>query len=128
MLILMTALLVAQQVTVESDQKEIVVVGQRLSHWTGKYAIRGSKLRCITKISSGDREIDALGCGAFDACADQLAHRIAATDEKTLSKEVRLSMKESVKHDLSICVAEKRVVLIGELAKKRHGIRGSRPS
>jgi hypothetical protein len=128
MLILMTALLVAQQATVESQQKEIVVVGQRLSHWTGKYAIRGSKLRCITKTSSGDRDIDALGCGAFDACADQLASRIAATDEKTLPKEVRVSMKESVERDLSICVAEKRVVLIRELAKHRQGIRGSTPS
>ncbi len=128
MLILMTALLVAQQATVESEQREIVIVGQRLAHWTGKYAIRGSKLRCFTKTSSGDRDIDALGCRAFDACADQLASRIAATDEKALPKEVRLSMKERVKRDLSICVAEKRVFLIGDLAKQRQGTRGSTPS
>ncbi|RZI60448.1 MAG: hypothetical protein EOP14_01210 [Pseudomonas sp.] len=124
----MTTLLLAQQANVESEQKEIVVVGQRLLHWKGEYAIRGSKLRCSTKNSSGDRDIDALGCAAFDACADQLAFRIAETDEKNLSKEVRLSMKESVKRDLSICVAETRVVLISDLARQRQGVHGSNPS
>ena len=128
MLILTAALLVAQQAIVGSEQTEIVVIGQRLSNWTGRYAIRGSKLRCSTKTSSGDRDIDTLGCRAFEACADQLASQIAATDEKSLPKDVRVSMKESVKRDLSICVADKRVVFIGELAKERQGIRGSKPS
>ena len=123
MLILMTALLVAQQAMVESEQGEIVVLGQRLSHWTGRYAIRGSKLRCSTKTSSGDKDIDTLGCRAFETCADQLASRTAATDEKSLPKEARLSMKESVKRDLSTCVGDKRISLIGELAKQRKDTR-----
>ncbi len=117
MLLLMTALLVAQQVPVRPDQADIVVIGQRLSRWTGKYSIRGTKLRCATKTSSGDRDIDTLGCRAFETCGDQLESRIAATDEKSLPKDVPVSMKESVKRDLSICVADKRVIFIGELAK-----------
>lgn len=128
MLILITALLMAQQAMADPEQTEIVVIGQKLSHWTGKYAIRGSKLRCSTKTSSGDRDIDDLGCRAFDACADQLAPQIAATDEKSLSKEVRLVMKESVKRDLSECVADKRVILIQELAKQRQGVSGEKSS
>lgn len=128
MLILMTALLVAQQAAITPEQTEIVVIGQRLSHWTGKYAIRGSKLRCFTKSSSGDSDIDALGCRAFDYCADQLSPQIAATDEKSLSKAVRLSMKESVKRDLSTCVASKRATLIEELATRRQEARSVKPS
>lgn len=128
MLILMTALLVAQQAVIAPEQADIVVIGQRLSHWTGKYAVRGSKLRCSTKASSGDQDIDALGCRAFDYCADQLAAQIAATDEKSLSKATRLTMKESVKRDLSTCVASKRVTLIEELATHRQATRGTNPS
>lgn len=128
MLILMTALLVAQQAMVAPDETEIVVIGQRLSHWTGKYAIRGSKLRCSTKSSSGDRDIDTLGCRAFDSCADQLSSQIAATDEKPLPKATRLAMKESVKRDLSTCVASKRITLIEELASQRKKIRDAKPS
>lgn len=128
MLILMTAFLVAQQAVIAPEQTEIVVIGQRLSRWTGKYAIRGNKLRCATKASSGDREIDILGCRAFDACADQLSSQIAATDEKSLSREVRLTMKESVKRDLSTCVASKRITLIEELATHRQEARGANPS
>lgn len=128
MLILLTAFLVAQQAAIAPEQTEIVVIGQRLSHWTGKYAIRGSKLRCSTKSSSGDRDIDALGCRAFDYCADQLAPQIAATDEKSLPKATRLTMKESVKRDLSTCVASKRITLIEELAAHRQEARGADPS
>lgn len=117
--ILMTALFMAQQAMSAPEETEIVVIGQRLSHWTGKYAIRGSKLRCSTKTSSGDRDIDALGCKAFDTCADQLASQITATDKKSLPKDTRLEMKESVKRDLSTCVASKRVTLIEELASQR---------
>lgn len=119
MLLLMAALLVAQTVPVEPEQAEIVVIGQRLSHWTGKYAIRGAKLRCATKTSSGDAEIDALGCKAFDTCADQLSPRITASDDRSLPKENRISMKESIKHDLSLCVADQRVMLIARLADYR---------
>lgn len=125
MLLLMTALLVAQTVPVEPEQAEIVVIGQRLSHWTGKYAIRGTKLRCATKTSSGDREIDALGCKAFDACADQLSSRIAASDDKSLPKESRVSMKDGIKHDLSICVADQRVNLIAQLADHRRAVQNN---
>lgn len=128
MLILITALLMAQQAVIPPEQAEIVVIGHRLSHWTGKYAIRGSKLRCATRTSSGDQDIDALGCRAFDYCADQLASKIAATDEKSLPKATRLTMKESVKRDLSACVASKRVTLIEELATHRHETRGTNPS
>ncbi|WP_174278390.1 hypothetical protein [Sphingomonas bacterium] len=123
MLLLMTALLAAQQVPVEPEQADIVVIGQRLSHWTGKYSIRGSKLRCATKSSSGDGEIDALGCKAFDTCADQLSSRIAASDDEAISKEVRVTMKEGIKHDLSLCVADRRSILVAELADRRRAVR-----
>jgi len=125
MLLLMTALLVAQTAPVEPEQAEIVVIGQRLSHWTGKYAIRGAKLRCATKTSSGDGEIDAVGCKAFDICADQLSSRITESDDKSLPKESRFSLKEGIKRDLSSCVADQRVMLIAKLADHRSAMKNN---
>lgn len=125
MLILSTALLLAQQTVSPPDQAEIVVIGRRLANWTGTYRIRGAKVRCSTKVSSGDHEIDDLGCRAFEDCAGQMASQIAATDRKSLAQETRLAMKDIVKADLFACVAKRRIALIEALAterQNRHGI------
>lgn len=100
-------------------ENEIVVIGERLKKWSGKYKIRGEKMRCSTKQSSGDREIDAIGCAAFETCATNLMPRIAASDSKDLDKNVREAMKTSVKQDLSTCVSDRRKHLIADLANKR---------
>jgi len=105
-------------VTTETEN-EIVVIGERLKKWTGKYKIRGKKMRCSTKQSSGDREIDAIGCAAFKACATKLRSRINASDSKSLDKKTRKAMKVSIKRDLSTCVVERRKYLIANLADIR---------
>ncbi len=119
MLLLPIALLAAQAVPVDQMPDDIVVIGQRLAHWTGKYQIRGSRMKCATKTSTGDPEIDAIGCEAFETCANVLAPRITASDDKALATEVRLAMKAGIKHDLSECVADKRVEFIAALADRR---------
>lgn len=119
MILLSIALLFGQQISADAEQAEIVVIGQRLARWSATYMIRGSKLRCAAKTSTGDPDIDSLGCKAFETCADQLAPRIAKSDEKSLANSDRLAMKAGIKQDLSACVADQRTVLIAELAKNR---------
>ena len=103
----------------DETQNEIVVIGERLKKWTGKYKIRGEKMRCKTKTSSGDREIDVIGCSAFETCASRLKEQIAASDSKSLNFDTRKAMKMSIKDDLSICVRDQRKTLIANLADKR---------
>lgn len=119
MILLLAALLNVQDIPTAPDQAEIVVIGQRLAHWTGTYKIRGSKLRCATKVSTGDRDVDALGCKAFEICADPLAPRIAKSDEKSLADEDRASLKAGIRRDLAACVDEQRIQLIAQLAQSR---------
>ena len=120
MLILAFAALAAvTQAPSPSSDQEILVIGRRLQTWSGKYSIKGSKISCRTKRSTGDRAIDAIGCSAFETCAGELAPRIAASDVPDLAREPRIMMKAAIKRDLSACVATKRTELIGNLSKQR---------
>ena len=119
MLLFSIVMLAAQQASSEPLQKDIVVIGTRLQRWQGTYQIRGSRMKCATKASTGDPQIDATGCTAFEVCANTLSTRIAASDDKSLAKAVRISMKETIKQDLSACVGDKRASLIAALAQRR---------
>lgn len=121
MLLISIAMLAAQQAPSEPLQSDIVVIGTRLKRWQGTYQIRGSRMKCATKTSTRDPEIDAIGCTAFEVCADTLSARIAASDDKSLAKAVRISMKDTIKQDLSACVADNRANLIAALAQRRVG-------
>jgi hypothetical protein len=108
-----------QPASTEPVQSDVVVIGDRLKLWTGTYAIRGSRMKCATKRSSGDAEIDAIGCAAFQTCADGLQPRIAASDVRALDRRTRLAMKDAIKRDLSACVLARRDELIADLAERR---------
>jgi hypothetical protein len=119
LLLLMMTLAADQAAPMSPAQDEIVVIGQRLSRWTGKYEIRGAKMKCSTKSSTKDIEIDAIGCQAFQVCADTLQSRIAASDDTGLDRSARLSMKAEIKRDLTDCVKDRRAELVAALAARR---------
>ncbi|MFN5127285.1 MAG: hypothetical protein ACK519_02525 [Sphingomonadaceae bacterium] len=119
LLMLMMTLAADQAAPMSPTQDEIVVIGQRLSRWTGKYEIRGAKMKCSTKTSTKDIEIDAIGCQAFQICTDTLKSRIAASDDTQLDKKARLAMKVELRRDLTDCVMVRRAELIEALAARR---------
>ena len=119
LLLFMMILATDQAAPMAPTQDEIVVIGQRLSRWTGKYEIRGAKMKCSTKTSTKDIEIDAIGCQAFQICADTLQSRIAASDDTQLDKKTRLAMKVELRRDLTDCVMVRRAELIEALAVRR---------
>ena len=116
---LMMTLATVQAAPTSPAQDEIVVIGQRLSRWTCKYEIRGAKMKCSTKTSTNDVEIDAIGCQAFQMCADALQSRIIASDDTELDRGTRLAMKAELKRDLTDCVKDRRAELIAGLAARR---------
>jgi hypothetical protein len=119
LLLLVMTLATDQTAPMSPAQDEIVVIGQRLSRWTGKYEIRGAKIKCSTKTSTKDIEIDAIGCQAFQVCADTLQSRIAASDDTALDRRARLNMKVEIKRDLTECVKDRRAELVAALAARR---------
>jgi hypothetical protein len=100
-------------------QQEIVVIAQRLRNWRARYAVRGSEMTCATTRSTGDREIDAIGCASFETCVRQLRPRIDESDRTDLARSVRRSMKDAIRRDLRTCVDARRDALIAELADRR---------
>lgn len=100
-------------------EREIMVIGQRLRTWTARYAVRGSQMSCRTRRSTGDREIDAIGCVAFETCVGQLRPRIDESDRTDLERSARRRMKEAIRRDLRTCVNVRRDELIAELAERR---------
>lgn len=102
-----------------SVEQEIVVVAQKLARWRAKFVVRGPKLTCTTKRSTGDAEIDAIGCAAFEQCVGQLRSRIDESDRVDLPKATRRKMKVSIGRDLEACITARRDELIADLADRR---------
>jgi hypothetical protein len=100
-------------------EQDITVIGQRLRRWTARYEVRGSRVSCRTRRSTGDREIDAIGCSAFAACILQFRPRIEESDRTNLESSVRRRMKDAIQRDLAACVDARRDELIAELADRR---------
>ncbi|MEA3014833.1 MAG: hypothetical protein QOD42_3378 [Sphingomonadales bacterium] len=127
MLIVLSLLLAAGQAAPAprppAVEHDITVIGQRLRSWTARYSVRGSRVSCRTRQSTGDREIDAIGCRAFETCIGQLGPRIDESDRADLDGSLRRRMKEAIRRDLRTCVDARRDALIADLADRRFGAR-----
>jgi len=128
-MILMSLLLATAPVAAPADpavEQDILVIGRKLETWTAKYSVRGSRMRCRTKKSSGDAEIDAIGCTAFRECTVQHLPRLTASDDRALERRVRLDMKAAIKRDLAACTRSRLDELIADLAERRSEARRGR--
>lgn len=101
--------------------QEIVVIGTRAKTWRGGMTKRDGRLVCRTKQSTGDREIDAVRCGAMLRCAaPHVAEmdRIAASD---LAREERNRQLTAIITGTMPCMDEAGRVGIRMLAEQREG-------
>ncbi len=82
------ALTQAEAATVEPPvDNEIVVLGNKLRDWRGSWRVRDGVVKCKTKRSTGDREIDAIGCGAMVTCMTPLVPQWQAIEDADLPKD-----------------------------------------
>jgi hypothetical protein len=100
---------------------EIVVMGRKLDRWTGRFEIRDVHRKCSTRSSSGDPEIDQVGCQAFLSCADRYRPETDASDEKGIDRETRQARKETLIAQMRACIADQRSILLTELYDRRLG-------
>lgn len=98
---------------------QVPVIAGKLEQWRGAWGAAGGKLACRTVKSSGDEEIDALGCAATIACVKpaypalkKIADGSAAKDEKERLMKAKLATLEP-------CLRQHRGQGIAELALKR---------
>lgn len=86
-LLFATLALAATQPAVEAPaEDEIVVMGNKLRTWRGTWRVSDGVVKCKTKRSTGDREIDAIGCSAMVTCMTPLVPQWQAIEDAKLSK------------------------------------------
>jgi hypothetical protein len=104
-------------------QEEIVVIGQKLKTWRAQAKFRNGRSRCVTKASTGDKAVDAIGCTALVTCFTQLHPRLVDSADKRRSPAVRKEMNAAIARDMTTCVSAQRETLIAELAERRYQAR-----
>jgi predicted outer membrane protein len=98
---------------------QVPVIAGKLENWRGAWGTAGGKIACKTVRSSGDEEIDALGCASMIACVKPAypALKTIADGKATVDeKKRRIAAKLAT---LQPCMKQHRGQGIAELALKR---------
>lgn len=102
--------------------EDIVVVGRRLSGWKGKARDTFGIKSCRTTQSTGDPEIDRIGCRVLiDCLSANKRDMFAASKAAGRDPEKRRLAMAPVNARLSACFKERRESLVAELVAQRRG-------
>jgi hypothetical protein len=109
---------------------DIVVIARRLGDWRGNWKPNDGNATCKTEITTGDSEIDEIGCGAMLYCAPlyqaeaDAAANIARETGKLRTREdsTRLA-RLPVFRKMTKCVLDRRKTAIRELVRRRKAAR-----
>jgi hypothetical protein len=102
-----------------AQQQEILVVGQRLKNWRGQMSTRNGSDHCRTLVSSGDADVDRVGCSAMAHC--YALHRPALTE--AFARPAATRAAHPVYRLLGVCVRDQRDLLVADLAERRYQAR-----
>ena len=123
---ILLALALAQTAAPDARAQDVVVIGQRLKTWRASWRSRKGKVSCAIKQSSGDREVDAIGCAAMTECAAPIEPRaLALAKDKTMTADARKRAQEAINSDMGRCMIARRDTLIVELADRRAAARAA---
>jgi hypothetical protein len=98
---------------------QVPVIAGKLEQWLGAWGAAGGKIACKTVRSSGDEEIDALGCASMIACVKPAypALKAIADGKETVDEKKRLMTAKLA--TLEPCMRQHRGQGIAELAIRR---------
>jgi hypothetical protein len=104
-----------------AEAREIVVTAEKLKQWRGNWGSRNGVLSCRTTKSTGDVEIDAVGCQALVTCAAPHVPRFQAIAAAKASNSARRRQMDAAAQAMMPCLAEQRAAGIAALADRRAG-------
>lgn len=107
---------------VPAEASEIVVIGRRLAEWRGTWGEKKGMLACRTTRSTGDAEIDALGCRTLVACAAPKVPEFRAIAATKLPKRERNRRMTAASQAMMPCLTQTREREIAALADRRAGV------
>jgi hypothetical protein len=100
---------------------QVPKIAAKLQQWRGGWGAVGDKLACKTVKSSGDEEIDAIGCYATLSCVKPAYPELKAiADGKGTEDEKKAKMRAKL-DGLQTCMKQYRGQGIAALALKRGG-------
>ncbi len=106
----------------------IVVVARKLKDWRARFWTENGKFHCRTTRSSGDAEIDAIGCTAAGTCFSRFQPRLLAAESRELDRSTRRKMKQSVIGEMGACHRAEQALLTEAWAQRRfEAAQASRP-
>ena len=101
------------------EVEEVVVIAQRLRGWQGRLKGRDGQSVCTTTKSTGDPDIDAIGCAAATTCHQRLERKVLSMADRKLPRATRRAIRTEVGRELGACVAAERRRLIDVLREQR---------
>ena len=113
MMILSSLLLAMQAASPEESARsapppevtdQILVISERLKSWKGGLYKKDGKLTCRIKQSTGDREIDAIRCGALLGCFAPKAAEMDAASESDLPEAEREKRMQKIAESTKPCL------------------------
>ncbi|MFD1786061.1 hypothetical protein ACFSC3_00600 [Sphingomonas floccifaciens] len=110
---ILAALLMLQAAAPAID--DAAAIGQRLSTWRG--TLKDGV--CKTRKTTGDAEVDRIGCSAMERCTPQFESRYAGAQDRAIRPEVKKVMIAALNGELTKCVDSERKAGIAALVAKR---------
>lgn len=115
------ALLLMIQAAPAPATDEVVVIASKLDRFRAQMAFGKSGAQCRIKTSTGDAEIDRIGCKAIEVCWPTFDSRMAATNDRAIKPSTRKIMQSALNDELRTCFAGQTKAGIADLAAKRAG-------
>ena len=101
-------------------EEEVVVIGNKLKAWRARVRKVDGQMRCAVLKSTGDKEVDAIGCRAMATCLPSVEAQVIASADRKLSRAARQAARTQAERQLTPCVMGERSRLIEELAERRY--------
>ncbi|KEO89411.1 hypothetical protein EH31_12250 [Erythrobacter longus] len=104
-------------------ENEIVVIGRQLRDWRGSWKLKDGAVVCKTRKSTGDKDIDAIGCDAMTSCMTPLVPEFVALEQMDLSRREMGNRLNAVLEQGNVgqCTFSRREEGIEALAAARRG-------
>ena len=103
----------------EALAQEVVVIGRKRKTWRATFRTGREGLTCRTRTSSGDPEIDALGCAAMTQCWPNVRAKFDASLTKGIANADRQLLQTEANATLTECVSAQHKKRIEALAIAR---------
>lgn len=98
---------------------QVPVIAGKLAQWRGTWAAVQGKLACKTVKSSGDEEIDKIGCFATLTCVKPAYPQLKAIADGTGTEADKKARMRAKLDTLDTCLKQQRGQGIAALALKR---------